>query len=145
MEEVHYTDEQIMNWLTEWASDTISVSKFFNGKNNRIHFSNLYRRMRESTPVREHYARCIEDRAERYNADIDDIAEDLRTGKLDPASARVILDARKWQASKMAPKKYGEKIQTEHSGGVTTTVISLGSGVKPNEPEQDEPDQNRPE
>lgn len=32
------------------------------------------------------------------------------------ARNRLRVDARKWLASKMAPKKYGDKIQAEHSG-----------------------------
>jgi hypothetical protein len=46
---------------------------------------------------------------------------------------RLQIDARKWALSKMLPKKYGDKIQQEHSGEITTNVISLGSGIKPNE------------
>lgn len=34
----------------------------------------------------------------------------------DPAKARVMIDARKWHLSKMAPKRYGEKVTTEISG-----------------------------
>ena len=34
----------------------------------------------------------------------------------DPARARVMIDARKWHLSKMAPKRYGEKVTTEISG-----------------------------
>lgn len=34
----------------------------------------------------------------------------------DPAKARVMIDARKWHLSKMAPKRYGEKTTTEISG-----------------------------
>lgn len=32
---------------------------------------------------------------------------------------RLQIDARKWLAGKLAPKKYGEKIQQEHSGSVS--------------------------
>jgi hypothetical protein len=35
--------------------------------------------------------------------------------------------------SKMNPKKYGDKVQQELSGGVTQTIISLGTGIKPDE------------
>jgi membrane protein implicated in regulation of membrane protease activity len=35
--------------------------------------------------------------------------------------SRVRIDARKWKASKLAPKKYGEKIQhAGHDGGALT-------------------------
>lgn len=46
---------------------------------------------------------------------------------------RLKIDALKWSLSKLNPKKYGEKIQQEHSGELTTNVISLGNGIKPNE------------
>ena len=47
------------------------------------------------------------------------------------ARSRLRVDARKWMLGKMNPKKYGEKIQTEHSGEITTNIISLGNGTKP--------------
>lgn len=47
------------------------------------------------------------------------------------------VDARKWMLGKMAPKKYGEKLDITSDGEkVAATVISLGSGIKP--PEEDE-------
>jgi len=38
------------------------------------------------------------------------------------ARSRLRVDSRKWMLSKMLPKIYGDKIQTEHSGGVSVTV-----------------------
>jgi hypothetical protein len=31
--------------------------------------------------------------------------------------SRLRIDARKWLASKMAPKKYGDRVEQAHSGG----------------------------
>jgi hypothetical protein len=45
--------------------------------------------------------------------------------------SRLRYDARKWLIGKLNPKKYGDKIQTEHSGEVTTNIISLGNGTPP--------------
>lgn len=53
------------------------------------------------------------------------------------ARNRLRVDARKWYAAKLAPKKYGDKIQTEHSGSIGLTkqlsnaeleAIAAGSG-----------------
>ena len=50
---------------------------------------------------------------------------------------RLQIDARKWMLGKMNPKKYGDK--TIHSGDAEnpietkTTIISLGTGINPNE------------
>lgn len=46
---------------------------------------------------------------------------------------RLKIDALKWSLSKLNPKKYGDKIQTEHSGEIKSTIISLGTGINPNE------------
>jgi hypothetical protein len=61
---------------------------------------------------------------------------DALTGKIDTGWVqlqRLKIDAKKWELSKLKPKKYGDKIQNEHSGEITTNVISLGNGIKPNE------------
>lgn len=39
--------------------------------------------------------------------------------------SRLRIDVRKWAASKLKPKKYGEKIQQEHSGSVTIAATKL--------------------
>ena len=61
---------------------------------------------------------------------------DAETGRIDSAWVqlqRLKIDAKKWELSKLNPKKYGDKIQQEHSGELKTTIISLGNGVNPNE------------
>ena len=90
------------------------------------------------------YARACEVRAESIFEDILEIADNssndtIYTDKGEiPNSewmqrSRLRVDARKWMLGKMNPKKYGEKIQQEHSGEVTQTIISLGNGTNPNE------------
>ena len=47
--------------------------------------------------------------------------EQTEIGRIDHsaiARAKLRIDTRKWIMSKMAPKKYGDKIQTEHSGQI---------------------------
>jgi hypothetical protein len=46
-------------------------------------------------------------------------------------SRRIRVDARKWAISKMAPKKYGDRIQHEHSGGVIAGTIVIGASTAP--------------
>jgi len=69
------------------------------------------------------YARAREEQAERYAAEIVEIADTCD----DPNKARLQIDARKWYASKVAPKKFGEKLDVEHSGGVSVKV-TIGGG-----------------
>jgi hypothetical protein len=90
------------------------------------------------------YARACETRAEVIFEEILDIADGtakdtIYTDKGEIpnsewiARSRLRVDSRKWMLGKMNPKKYGDKIQQELSGAVTQNIISLGSGIKPDE------------
>lgn len=73
----------------------------------------LYRLLRDDEAFAHQYARAREAQAHVYAADIVDISDD---DALAPDDRRVRIDARKWAASKLAPKKYGDKIVNEHTG-----------------------------
>jgi hypothetical protein len=64
------------------------------------------------------YARARGEQAERFAMEIVEIADSCD----DPAKARLQIDARKWMAGKMLPKRYGDKIDLEHSGEVEVVV-----------------------
>ena len=77
-----------------------------------------------NTGFRAKYARAREEQADLYAAEIIEIADDssgdvvqTENGpKLDSefaARSRLRIDARKWYASKLAPKKYGDKLAIE--------------------------------
>lgn len=53
---------------------------------------------------------------------------------------RLRVDARKWLLSKMAPKKYGDKIQAEHTGanGGAIQVASTVTFVRPRRMDEDD-------
>lgn len=44
--------------------------------------------------------------------------------------SRLRVDARKWMAGKLRPKKYGEKLDIEHSGSVDIAVILAARRAK---------------
>lgn len=60
----------------------------------------------------QRYARARERAADRRVAEIVEIADNAKDAQL----AKVQIDARKWQASKFAPKNYGDRVQAELSG-----------------------------
>lgn len=64
--------------------------------------------------------------ADVYADEMDDIARDE---KLDVQRARLIIDTRKWTASKLKPKKYGDKIDMTTNGKDLPTPI-LGGMAK---------------
>lgn len=88
----------------------------------------VYRWLEKHEEFRQQYARARERQADLYASEIIEISDDGRRdyeigddGKevVDHdhiARARLRVDARKWYASKLAPKKYGDKLTTEVSG-----------------------------
>ena len=93
--------------------------------------STVSRWLRDYPDFRTHYAHAREMQADRYAAEIIELADAERetrkhvyradgTKEVTVADAvertRLQIDARKWYASKLAPKKYGDKVQTEISG-----------------------------
>lgn len=52
------------------------------------------------------YARARDEQADFYADEIIDIADKAEDAQI----ARLQVDARKWKASKLAPKRYGEKV-----------------------------------
>lgn len=45
--------------------------------------------------------------------------------------SRLRIDTRKWYASKLAPKKYGEKLDIDHSGGLTVELVNFAPHQDP--------------
>lgn len=90
----------------------------------------------------DQYARAREAQADKHAEDILAIADDGSndTYQTDDgevtnhdviARSRLRVDARKWLASKMAPKKYGEKVVQEHTGPGGGAMSLSVSFVKP--------------
>jgi hypothetical protein len=88
---------------------------------------------RENPELLNLYVNSIQDKGESVDAKIDEIWEGCKNGLYDASIANVLIQTLKWKASKYYPKMFGDKIQQEHSGEVTTNIISLGNGIKPND------------
>ena len=73
----------------------------------------------------EHYARAREVQTDVLADEVITIADT----EPDPHKARVMIDARKWLAGKLRPKKYGDRVEVEHlggnglSGGIVVNII----------------------
>lgn len=105
--------------------------------------SQVYLWLQRYPDFQEQYTRAREEQAETHADEIVDIADetpdtnpviDRRTGELismDLSSAYIAwqksrIDARKWNASKQRPKKYGDKVQV---GGDSENPLSVTADV----------------
>ena len=71
----------------------------------------------DSGKASEHYARARREQADTHAEEIVRIADDQ---DIDANSRRVIVDARKWLASKLNPGTYDGKIDHKQPGSPTT-------------------------
>lgn len=69
--------------------------------------SNVFRWLAKDASFRDQYAIACEQRSEALVEDMLEISDDLTE---EPNSRRIRIDTRKWIASKLKPKKYGDKI-----------------------------------
>jgi hypothetical protein len=67
----------------------------------------------------DNYTRAKDDSADALADDIIDIAQGVLKKKYDPQAARVAIDGMKWSASKLKPKKYGDKLDLTGESTVT--------------------------
>lgn len=83
--------------------------------------------------LRTLYVNSQQDKAIALESEIDDLRAMLLAKEIDYPTYNALVNTLKWKMAKMYAKLFGDKIQTEHSGEITTNVISLGNGIKPNE------------
>jgi hypothetical protein len=76
--------------------------------------STVYQWLAKHEEFAEMYARAQEDRADFFADEIVEISDDEKS---DPNSRRVRIDARKWTAAKLRPRRYGEKLEVGGEGG----------------------------
>lgn len=75
-------------------------------------YATFMRWLAEDESIRDSYTRARESSADFLADEIVHIADN----EPDPQVARVRIDARKWVAGKMKPKKYGDRVTNEHVG-----------------------------
>lgn len=84
----------------------------------------VYRWLRLYPDFCDNYARAKDDSADSHADNIAEVAEKVASGKLEPNAGRVVLDAYKWTASKLKPKKYGDKIDVTSNGESVVQFIN---------------------
>lgn len=82
---------------------------------------------RENTELAKQYADAREAQADFFVDEMITIADTEE----DPQRAKVRIDARKWHASKTAPKKYGDKLDISGQVDVVNTVSALFQQITP--------------
>lgn len=103
------------------------------------HVATVYRWLIANEAFRDSYARAREDQADTLADEIQAIADEPMVGKKTTTKAngdvetvegdmlehrKLRVEARKWIAAKLKPKKYGDKVEHEHGGNLKVTLAN---------------------
>jgi hypothetical protein len=75
------------------------------------------------------YARAREAQADVMDDRQMEIIQRLDARDLDPHSAKVMIGVLQWRASKLAPKRYGDKIDVNHGGQLEINDTQLDARI----------------
>ena len=108
--------------------------------------STVFKWLSDDASFSEQYARAREAQADAVFDDILSIADDGRNDWMQRnygeetrwvengeaiRRSQLRIDARKWMAGKLKPKKYGDKLDVEHAGKLEINVTIGGDAGKP--------------
>ena len=71
------------------------------------------------------HARARELPAEAQAERMEEVEEKVISGEIDPNAARVVLGSMQWRTERMAPKRWGSKVEHAVSGELTHKVSRI--------------------
>jgi len=127
-----YTDD-LFDYICSELADGKSLKRICEQK-GMPDKATFYRWINGDPILCDKYARAKDDSADALSEDIQNIADDVLSGKYEANNARVAIDAKKWIASKLKPKKYGDKIDMTTNGkDLPTPILSAMSRTNIND------------
>ena len=109
--------------------------------------STIYKWLAESPEFSERYAHAREQQADFYADEIIEIADNCPPETGEVAKAKLKIDARKWKAARLAPKKYSEKTELDlkSTDGSMTPIKITRVIIDPKETLSRLPENTQPE
>ena len=104
---VEITDEQIEVVIARLA-DGLTLKQ--SCKKSKFSYTNIIRRIGDNPALKQLHARAREEYVRSRVQDMHDIA---KNPKIEPARARLMMDAIKWEAARVLPKEFGDRVQQE--------------------------------
>jgi hypothetical protein len=119
-------EETITHVLTEIAAGRAirNILAKDTDQTQNLNVREWYEWLKADESLVKRYARACEDRAHSRNDEISEIIEKMMSKQIDPNTARVAIDAIKWQMSK-ENAKFADRVEVSGSGvgGLTINVI----------------------
>lgn len=124
--------QEIADRICELLADKYSLRQICT-RDDMPNRATVHRWMAEKPDFATKCVHAREEQADYIVEDCIDIEDRTIAGEINPAAARAVLASKQWRASKLAPKKYGDKLalgQDESLGPITVVVKSYSESTK---------------
>lgn len=91
------------------VADGFNIKTVLKSKDEYPDFTTFCRWKRQHDELRNLYVNAQQDKAESELEEIEHVYDMLKYGELEPAVANVLIQTKKWTASKYYPKMFGTK------------------------------------
>ena len=126
-------DEHVADAICEELANGKSLIRVLKENDAFPSYATIMKWLKQFPEFAEDYAEARSHQGDHDSDKVDDVAQQVREGKIDPASARVAIDAYKWAAAHRRPKKYGAKIDVEQTTAISVTHTLDVSGLSMDE------------
>lgn len=94
-----------------------------------IHHDTFYQHLMNDKDLAELYGRAREARADARFESMQELLDETKAGEVDPITARVLLDAMKWQCGKEKGRVYGDSTTIKGDKDNPLTLQALSSAL----------------
>lgn len=115
------SDEEILAVIDRMHDTDDSVSKIC--KELKLSTAQYYDALEKNQIFKRLHVHAHTERAEKCVDQIHEALQELKDKKMDPSSARVYIDTKKWEAAKYCPRFFGERQQVEVTGNTEKPVV----------------------
>ena len=125
-----WTDEQVAQIKEDICKDIrngMPLTRICK-KKSMPSYETVYKWFDEDSAFLERYARARKEQGDTIYYEIQEIEGKLARKEIDPNSARVLIDSKKWRAGKMKPKKYGDKLHVQDDVQISFNAAPVKKG-----------------
>lgn len=119
-----YNYEMCIDICTEVA-EGYNIKTVLKRKDEYPTFQTFCNWKREHKELFDLYVKTMQDKSESELEEIDNVYAMLRAGEIEPSAANVLIQTKKWTASKYYPKMFGDRETKVLEGGDKPITISF--------------------
>jgi hypothetical protein len=112
--------------ICEEVANGRNIIDVLDSNNDFPSWSTFRRWKNEHQELQTLYVKAIQDKSEAVIFEIDEICQELRSGKLEASVANVLIQTLKWKAAKFYPKMFGDNKNVD----MTTKGQSVNQDTK---------------